>query len=76
VAFLDAIDALDEQSLVECWSHSTSIMPNPTTNPKTLDMPQDAKFRNQSKTHLNQRKNIGNCIIEYNIGCGFITSDS
>jgi hypothetical protein len=76
VVFLDATDALDEQSLVECWSQSTSIMPNPTTNPKILDMPQDAKFRNQSKTHPNQQKNIDNCIIGYNIGCGFITSNS
>jgi hypothetical protein len=46
VVFLDAIDSLDEQSLDECWSQSTSIMTNPTTNPKTLDMLQDAKFRN------------------------------
>jgi hypothetical protein len=42
VVFLDAIDALDEQSLDECWSQSTSIMTNPTTNPKTLDMLQSS----------------------------------
>jgi hypothetical protein len=47
VAFLDA-----EKSLVEQRSLVEVLMLNPTINPKTLDVPQDPTFQNQSQTHL------------------------
>jgi hypothetical protein len=58
---------------LEHRSQSPVLMPNPTTNPKKLDMPQDPTLRNQSKTHLNRWKNIDSCIVGYDIGCRIIT---
>jgi hypothetical protein len=54
-------------------NQSAVFLQNPTTNPETLHMLQDPTLQNQSKTHLNQLKNIGGCIVSYNIG--FITSN-
>ena len=64
---------LPPMTSIECRSQSAVLMPYLTTNPKTLDMPQDPTLRNQSKMHLNRWKNIGGCIIRCNIGCRFIT---
>jgi hypothetical protein len=75
VAFFDAADALDEHNLVEHRSQSAVLILDPTNNTKTLDMPQDPTFWNQSKTYLKRLKNIGCCIVGYNIGCRFITSN-
>ena len=53
-----------------------SLMLNPTINLKTLDMLENPTLRNQSKTHLNCWKNIGSCIVGYDIGCRIVTSIS
>jgi hypothetical protein len=38
---------------LEDQSQNAVLMPNPTTKPKILDMPQDSTIQNQFKTHLN-----------------------
>jgi hypothetical protein len=61
------------RALLNTEPKSVFLKLNTMINPKTLDMLQDSTFRSWSKMHLKRRKNIGSCIVKYNIVCRFFT---